>query len=59
MSAVDDVAVGRCAAARGEPEDRFERDVPMKAAVVAKYEFIENRDIVNRNASSLISGRPE
>ena len=26
---------------RGEPEDRFERDVPMKAAIVAKYEFIE------------------
>ena len=26
---------------RGEPEDRFERDVPMKAAVIAKYEFIE------------------
>jgi hypothetical protein len=26
---------------RGEPEDGFERDVPMKAAVIAKYEFIE------------------
>ena len=25
----------------GESEDRLERDVPMKAAVVAKYEFVE------------------
>ena len=24
-----------------ESEDRFERDVPMKAGVVAKYEFVE------------------
>ena len=38
---VDDVAVGLWSAARGEPEDRFERDVPIKAAIVAKYEFLE------------------
>ena len=39
--ALDDVAVGLWAAARGEPEDCFERDVPIKAAIVAKYEFLE------------------
>ena len=38
---IDDVAVGLWSAARGEPEDRFERDVPIKAAIVAKYEFLE------------------
>jgi hypothetical protein len=41
--AVDDVAVGLWAAVRDESEDRFERDVPMKAAIIAKYEFIEIR----------------
>ena len=40
-AAADDVAIGLWRAVRGEPEHRFERDVPMKAAVVAKDEFIE------------------
>ena len=40
-AAVDDVAIGFWRAVRGEPEHRFERDVPMKAAVVAKDELIE------------------
>jgi len=39
--AFDDVPVGLWAATRGEAEDRFERDVPMEATVVAKNEFIE------------------
>src|SRR5271166_1683186 len=39
--AVDDVAVGFWPATCGEREDRFERDVPVKAAIVAKYEFLE------------------
>ena len=38
---MDDVAIGLWSAARGEPEDRFERDVPIRAAIVAKYEFLE------------------
>ena len=40
-AAADDVAIGFWRAVRGEPEYRFERDVPMKAAVVAKDELIE------------------
>ena len=39
--AIDDVAVGLRCAVRSEPEHRFERHVPIKAAVVAKDEFIE------------------
>ena len=40
-AAADDVAIGFWRAVRGEPEHRFERDVPVKAAVVAKDELIE------------------
>jgi hypothetical protein len=36
-----DVPVGLRRATRGEAEDRFERNMPVKASIVAKDEFVE------------------
>jgi len=33
----------RSAAASGQPEESFEQAEPMKAAIVAEYEFAQNR----------------
>jgi hypothetical protein len=49
--ALDGVPIGPRPAMRREAEQRFERDVAMKAAVVAKDEFIEvNVDVFTPQA---------
>ena len=49
IGAADDVPIARRLMVCGEPEDRFERDMPVEAAVVAEDELVEVRvDMPNR-----------
>ena len=41
IGAAYDVPIAGRLVTRGEAEDCFERDVPVKSAIVAKHEFVE------------------